>query len=225
MIYQVCGEGNWWMNLLLTPKTMPFVIHWIGTDVLSYLEGKSSQGWRNLILSRFFSKKQLLRHISDSPDLHEELCIAGIDTKVVRLIPEKVQSDVLKLPETFSVLSYWSDETMGFYNGSLVFRLAEAFPHVPFRIVGANGSGVQAPDNVTFLGRCDLENVYRDVSVLIRMPEHDSLGMMVLEMLARGRYVIYNKKLDHCHFAETFEQAKAALQEIFEKTGPLIKRK
>lgn len=43
------------------------------------------------------------------------------------------------------------------------------------------------------------------------MPEHDSLSAMVLEMLSRGRYVIYNQDLTGCHHATDFEEARAAL--------------
>ena len=67
-------------------------------------------------------------------------------------------------------------------------------------IFGIEGHGEAA--NLTYLGRQkDMDAVYRRVSVFIRIPERDSLSAMVLEMLARQRWVIYNKRMPHVDFA------------------------
>ena len=103
-------------------------------------------------------------------------------------------------------------------------RLARDFPEIEFNILKATASDESTPQNLHLLGpRDDMEAVYRNSTVLIRIPEHDSLSAMVLEVLARGRYVIYNKQFPNCHFASDYDSAKIALQEIMKLTVPNTK--
>jgi glycosyltransferase involved in cell wall biosynthesis len=221
LLYQVSPSGHWLITALMILIRIPCIIHWIGTDVLSFKQGKMSRGWRNRLLQKIFHRRAPLIHLADSPELAEELHQAGISSGVIPLIPKKAQAEVYDLPIQSKILSYWPDDRKDFYQGDLVLRLAEEFPATPFLILGAAGKNVMAPPNVRFLGRRkDIETIYRDVSVLIRMPIHDSLGMMVVEMLARGRYVLYNKPFTHCHLVHTFEQAREALIEVLKKTEP-----
>lgn len=57
-------------------------------------------------------------------------------------------------------------------------------------------------------------------STLIRIPEHDSLSAMVLEMLARGRHVIYNKVVEGCSYASNLAEACEALRGIQSQREP-----
>ena len=139
----------------------------------------------------------------------------GVCSVVCRLLPASIEAEVLPLPETFRVLSYWTDERMAFYGGDLILKLAEECSDIEFLIAGADGCGVACSSNVTFLGRREtLDDVYPRVSVFLRLPKHDSLSAMVLESLARGRYVVYNKNFPHCRRADTLEQVRAVIQEI-----------
>jgi glycosyltransferase involved in cell wall biosynthesis len=83
----------------------------------------------------------------------------------------------------------------GFYLAPEVMKLAAAFPEVLFVIMGDHGEGMEALANVKFLGRLDdMNQVYSWISVYLRLLRHDSLSAMVLETLARGRYVVYSKE-------------------------------
>ena len=221
LFYLICPNGNWLVMGLLCILKKPCLLHWIGSDVLSFTEGKSSSGWRHALFCRFLRRRGDIVHLADSPELAEELKQAGIASTVIRLIPDKVKADTMNLPTLPKVLSYWSNDRKDFYNGDTVFQLAAEFPDTPFMILGATGKNISVPSNVQFLGqRDDIENIYRDVSVLIRIPKHDSLGMMVVEMLARGRYVLYNKSFPHCYLVHTFDQIRQALQDALRKTEP-----
>ena len=134
---------------------------------------------------------------------------------MIRLLPERIEATVEPLPETFTVLSYWVENRKAFYGGDIVMQLAQDMPEVRFLILGAREDEYSTLPNVTLLGWQDkLESFYNQSSVLIRLPEHDSLSAMVLEMLARGRYAIYNQKMSGCHFARDYAEAKAALEQI-----------
>ncbi len=220
-IHHVGGPCRWRTALLLRLLGRPVVWHWIGSDLLSFRD--TSRGRWATWVNRRAASRWASAHLADSPDLAAELAELGITAKVVRLLPAQIEADVLPLPERFAALSYWSDQRFSFYGGDTVLELARRLPKVEFRILGASGAGVEAPANVEFLGfRRDVEAIYRESTVLIRLPEHDSLSAMVLEMLARGRYVIYNRRLDHCHFAEDVTGAQAALESIGQAGTPNV---
>jgi glycosyltransferase involved in cell wall biosynthesis len=221
VIHLTSGVWEWKAALIFMLVPRPAIWHWIGTDILNF-QRNSQKGWKGLII-RLAAYRKAKAHLADSPELAEELGKLGIKADVVRLLPEQIEAKVEPLPEEFAALSYWSDGRTDFYGGNIVFELAKEFPNVKFRVVGATGENEKASPNVEFLGfQKDLSKIYSMSSVFIRMPEHDSLSAMVLEMLARGRYVIYNKKLQGCHFAHNMSEAREILRLIIKKTTPNI---
>jgi hypothetical protein len=124
------------------------------------------------------------------------------------------------MPEKPAVLSYWSPERRTFYGGEIVDALADEFPDVPFLVVGTDGRDEPQHPNMTYLGLLgSLEEVYRQVGVLVRLPEHDSLSAMVLEMLGRGRQVIYNRPFPHTELATNLAEAREALRRCLSQPG------
>ena len=101
----------------------------------------------------------------------------------------------------------------------IVLRLAAALPTVDFLIAGDEGTGLSATPNVKFLGRLrDLGEVYSRTSIYLRLVKHDSLSAMVLEAMARGRHVIYSQPFPHAELALDFDQARAALTRLLERS-------
>ena len=193
------------------------VWHWIGSDVLHYKRGRGVMQ----VLRRRLALRHVDLHLADSPELADELKSLNIDATVCRLLPASIEAEILPLPDRFRVLSYWFDDRRAFYGGDLILELARQMPDVEFLIAGAGGKGVARPANVTFLGTlADMEPVYRQIAVFLRLPEHDSLSAMVLESLARGRYVIYNKDFPCCRPARTLEEVRAALDELRRSSEP-----
>ncbi len=213
-IYRIGGSGTWMYNLILAYTGKPILWHWIGSDVLLLQRGKLAR-----CLQKFLSRHKIpywpRLHAADSPDVQRELQLLGIQADVVRLLPERIEAPVEPLPETFTVLSYWLENRKQFYGGDIVMRLARELPEVRFLILGAAEDEQIDLPNVHFLGwQTHLETFYSQSSVLLRLPEHDSLSAMVLEMLARGRYIIYNKPMTGCHFARNYAETKEALEQI-----------
>ena len=64
-----------------------------------------------------------------------------------------------------------------------------------------------------------LHELYRKISILIRITEHDGLPVMMLEMLGRGRWVIYSNVYPHTEYATNLETARLTLQRCLSKTG------
>lgn len=193
------------------------VWHWIGSDVVHYARGRGLMQH----LRRHLATQRVAVHLADSPELAQELKALGIEASVCRLLPDSIEADVLPPPDRFRVLSYWFDDRRTFYGGDLILELARRMPDVEFLIAGAYGKGAPHVPNVTFLGRLtDMEPVYRKIAVFLRLPEHDSLSAMILESLARGRYVVCNRDFPCCRHAATLEEVQTVLAEIRRLTEP-----
>jgi hypothetical protein len=209
-VYQVYGVSRWPCLSWGISRT-PYILHWIGSDLLRLKGEKGIRGIVNSLNVRAFP----VGHLADSHALAEELALIGIQANVVHLLPKFLEAGLESLPEVPTVLSYWSDNDPGFYGADTILRLAEEFPDIRFLILKSTGQGLPSLSNVTYLGfRTDMPNVYREASVLIRLPHHDSLSAMVLEMLVRGRYVIYNRPLPGCRMAGGYEEVRTALLEL-----------
>ena len=220
-VIHMVGGMDWRLWTVLGLAGIPVVTHWLGSDVI-HLRTSGQRGWRGR-LHRRCAYRWATAHLADSAMLVEELRQMGIEASVVRLLPGRIEAAVEALPARPSVLSYWFDglARRNFYGGAIVLQLAREFPDIEFRILEATGKGEETIANVRFLGHHDDPTpFYSESSVLIRIPEHDSVSAMVLEMLARGRYVIYNKRLDGCHFASNLVEARAALADIVTRTEP-----
>ncbi len=199
----------------LLGKTL--VWHWIGSDILAFRGHHGAASW----LRKRLAHRSVRAHLADSPELAEELKELGIAAQVCRLLPSSIEAEVLPLPEKFRVLSYWTDERRTFYGGDLILELAKELDDIDFLIAGADGHDVPHSSNVTFLGQREtLDHIYPRVWVFLRLPKHDSLSAMVLESLARGRYVIYNKAFPHCRRAETMSELRSTLREIRDLAEP-----
>lgn len=185
------------------------ILHWVGTDVLNLRAEVAARGPAAVDFYRRMAHAQF----ADAPELIEELAALGLRADLFRLLPDAVEPRDVPLPDRPAVLSYWAPERREFYGGPILDALAEEFPDVPFLIVGNDGHGQPQHPNMTYLGRLEsLEDVYRQTSILVRLPEHDSLSAMVLEMLGRGRRVIYSRPFPHTEHATTPEEARAALR-------------
>ncbi len=199
-------------------RRIPQLLHWIGTDLVSV---RGLPAWRRSIWLRT-ARRLIPLHLADSPELAEEVAALGLPRpRVIRLLPLSLRPQPSPLPSQFAVLSYWSTDSMGLYRAGWVLQLARDFPHVPFNIVGRCTVVPDAPPNVQFVGWAqDMAPWYERATVLVRLLAHDSVSVMVLEMLARGRHAIYSRPLPHCRHAETYEQARDALAELLAHPAP-----
>ena len=215
-IYQV-GAGG--IKYLIIAKLFrkPLIKHWIGTDAYCIANGS---GWKHRFKLNVFKKYAAL-HLADSPEVNQQLEEVGIHCKVVRLLPPEMLGEILPLPDKFTVLGYWFDENIEIYGGEHILRLAKDFPHINFLVVGATGKGIEASPNITFLGyQKNLNDIFPKVSVFVRLPSHDSISALALEMLSRGRYVIYSHPLPGSIQVNNYEEARQALKKLIDKKQP-----
>lgn len=193
-------------------KRIRVVCHWIGSDVLKLKDEKR----RKEFYQAYPDCK--LTHLAASKPLSDELAQYGINAEVFPNITDKVIAEPVPLPTTPGVLSYWTDKRADFFNASIVLDLAKCFPNVPFRVVGATGKGLSKPPNVHFLGHLEnMSEVFRQTTVYIRLVPHDGTSVMVVESLARGRYVLYSLPYPYCEKATELNECKEKLAALLRK--------
>lgn len=159
------------------------IIHWIGTDVYNYLRAP-----RRL---RVYDHAM---HLACSPLLRQELASVGIRAQFIPIVPQQLPMELQSVPPRHAALAYIPQGKETFYHAELVTALAARHPDIPFYIVANKGFGTPAADNVIFCGTLDagqMEEMYRKISVLVRLPEHDGLSLMLMEALAKGKQVVY----------------------------------
>ena len=194
------------------------IYHWIGSDVLSLTQAPAHDVRRRV--------RGLLRYgsgfLAVSQQLADELQGFGITCRVAALLPRRIWGPLMPLPRDFSVLCYMGNDPE-VYGADLILKLAEEFSEVPFFITGNGALGLRTPTNVKLLGRVeDIEAVYRQCTVLVRLNRHDGFPAMVPEALMRGRYVIYNRPHPETLCALDYRSASDALRYLKSVAAPNI---
>jgi hypothetical protein len=194
----------------------PIVIHWVGRDVDFALEefrtGRASQ--------------RLIRratHLADAPWLVDELVETGIRAEYVPLpVPGMPQGDPPPLPQAFRVLLYYPEHPLDreVYDYPAMIALAREFPGAAFRLIPSPPETLPEPPppNVEATGWVtDMDAVYRETTVYVRLTNHDGTSFMAIEALSRGRYVIWTFPLAGAVRASGFDEVAAVLRELLEQ--------
>ena len=175
-------------------RNKPVAVAWAGSDVVE-LSSDPAEAAR--IRCRPF------RHVACSSSLAEELCNLGIPATELRLVVAEPPAARVPLPERFTVLAYCPGNTEHLYGVDVIIDVARRLPHVHFDIIGGcRPAGVI--ENVTYHGWMeDIVPAIDGATVILRPTRHDGMPLMVLEALARGRHVIWSRRLEGAITAST----------------------
>lgn len=194
------------------------VNHWIGTDVMSATLFHRRR-MAALLTDRLFDIQLVVSHT-----LARELKWIGIDAYVLPNVPDISDDTPLNYPfNKKGVLVYLPEDRLDFHRRSTIIRVAAKFPSVNFHIVANNEETRKRRENLFFYGWLDdkeMESIWSKVNVLLRIPQHDGLPLMILEALARGKYVIWNYPFDYCYNVKNIQDIEQALRDVLEKTKP-----
>ena len=189
LIYLIGGDIRpnrfYHMALKLHKK---LIFHWVGSDILEM------KAWRDQ--KRAFSHLLMEKatHWAEVNWTAAELTGLGLNCKIVPLTPTVFPKEVKSLPEKFVVLTYLPANRADFYGEATIIELAKRFPEIVFLAVANQTTGPQTewPANLISVGWVDnMAELYGEVTMLIRLTQHDGLSFMVLEALAHGRHVIW----------------------------------
>lgn len=189
------------------------LVTWRGSDVLIA---------SNNIFYRFLTKNfQFLVDMNTtlSQKLVDELKKIGITAKLQPNPVFKIY-DICKLPSSKKVAVYLpdsSDYRWNFYQGDIIKKLVNDFPKIEFIILGNKGKRFTEKNVKCFEWVEDIEDVYRQVLVVIRLPLHDGLSNTILEATSMGRHVIASSvNFSFCKIASNYHEVKKYLKEIVE---------
>lgn len=190
---------------------------WVGTDVLHASENKKMR-----FMFKIFDKMADL-NITKAPWFVEKLKHLEIKSIFVPLNMFKIKKNrVESLPEICTILSYLPTARQEFYGSKIVIRLAKEFPEIRFIIVANDGENLPELKNVEYLGWVtNMDKIYDQTSILLRMPEHDGLSGMIFDALARRRYVICSVRFPGCYYAENYEDVKKYVNAILKRKNKL----
>lgn len=208
----------------IAPKLLgkKVVIHWIGSDVL-YAASPDRGLFQRLLLRLAYRMADL--HLAVAQHLADELEQQGIAAVVLPLVPEMpaFTEEQVSWPRANRVYVYLPKASQQLYGADAVFRLAEEMADTEFLITSHSGEGAPQAPNLKYLGWVDdMEAVWREVKVHLRLTKHDGLPQTVVEGLTRGRYVIWSYELPYCFLARSPEEAKEALRQALAQDHPNV---
>ena len=199
--------------LLALAWRRPIVIHWVGTDVLFALEAfRAGRASRRLL--------RHATHLADAPWLIDELAELGVRAEYVALpVPALARAEPPTLPAAFRVLVYYPVDALDRedFDGGTIFRLIREFPSVRFLIIPSPPETLPGPLPANLEARgwvSDMDAVYEETTVYLRLTIHDGTSFMAIEALSRGRHVIWTHPMAGAVLARGYDQAARALQDL-----------
>jgi glycosyltransferase involved in cell wall biosynthesis len=189
-------------------RKIPLIMIWVGTDVVTATSAFKSGKYRKDYIENAI-------HFCEVNWIQDELKAIGINADIVNFASfDKTFQLVNPISQKFTVLTYIPNQRSEFYGPNLFLNVARFFPDINFIIAGTTAEEYQPlPENVKALGWVeDMDSLYANVHLCVRIPEHDGLSTFILEALARGKDVIYKYPFDYCLQAENEMEFKNVLQ-------------
>jgi hypothetical protein len=191
------------------------VIHWVGTDVQIAVD----EHRRHNVSLRVAERPV---HWCDAPWLVQELRTIGLVSEYVPLPIPIETAPAPALPAEFHVLLYYPVDAFDreVFDGETLLRLPAEFPQVKFTLIPSPAETLPGPLPANLEARAwvdDMDALYRETTVVVRLTSHDGLSFIAAEALSRGRYVIWTHPMPGCIRAEGFEQVAKALRGLLER--------
>jgi hypothetical protein len=191
------------------------VIHWVGTDVLIAREAHEAQNVSPQVAERAV-------HWCDAPWLVGELRDLGMRSEYVPLPVPLPREEPPPLPDRFRVLLYLPVDAFDreVFDMETLVRLPSEMPDLDFTLLPSPAETLPGPlpPNVEARPWVDnMEALYRETTVYVRLTSHDGMSFMALESLARGRYVIWTHPLKGAIQAEGFDAVANAIRVLYDR--------
>lgn len=195
---------------------VPVIRKWSGTDSYNCVQNaeiRLSAAKLGRIVSANFTERNLVDELAS-------IGIAAQSFAPVLSLPESHQP----LNKTFqprAVLVYLPGDRKEFYGFSIVEAMIAEFPELDFIIVGDDTHSLSKWPNVKSKGWIeDMEPIWPEVGLLLRFTEHDGMPRMVLEALARCKYVVHNHPVPGCWLVNNEQQVSTALAKFSDVAAP-----
>lgn len=179
------GVTDWVVEKCIQVKESKKILQWAGTDVITTVH------------NRLPKKDDKIFYIAQCDRLKEDLEKMKFPHKIWAVIGTVAENYKIEpLPNKFSILSYLPDFRDEFFRADLILAVAERMPNIEFKIFGRRKTTINTKlPNVKNYGWVDGKEkyeIYLNSSCLLRMPKHDAMSQVMIEMLQMGRRVIHN---------------------------------
>ncbi|WP_061007842.1 glycosyltransferase [Vibrio sp. CUB2] len=187
-------------------------IEWIGSDVID--------------LRKFYSKcrarliSKLATNLCECDWIQRELRELSVDSKVGPYITFSslfnTEKEKETLPGKLIVTTYAPKGNERLYNLDLIIDTFKGQSDMELNVVAHDGENFDKSDSVKFHGwldKSDLNNLYDNTDVFVRMTSHDGLSYSVLEAMSRKMQVIFTYDYPNTNRVST----KDDLAEILKK--------
>jgi hypothetical protein len=191
------------------------IVHWIGSEILDL---KKSHYWP--VHVGFSVTRKLLHEL----DLH------SINSNYLPLffsIGSAKEYNKQVYPNSHGVLFYLVAGKEQFYGLEYLMLLADAFGETPFYVIGSSKISFQN-DNIYSVGYLDedsLNELFRKITIYVRITQHDGLSQLILKSLSLGRVVVSNTQYPFVTFYNPSEDSCSKLIEslmVFLSKKPMI---
>ncbi|HLE34252.1 MAG TPA: hypothetical protein VI698_00005, partial [Nitrososphaerales archaeon] len=196
----------------LKKKNKKIVVHWIGTDVYNAI---------TRLKSKFITKryKHLVDvHLAQHSRLVRELSSVGVNSEELPL-PTFGLYSLYPMPARKKILVYMPESRGDFYGKLILDRVFDSFPESDFIVLPNSGKDINKANVTCISWTDDMEKIYRDVAVLIRLPIHEGMPNTVIEALSMGRYAICSHDFPYCEQARSLEEVKTKLLHLLQKSS------
>lgn len=159
------------------------IYYWIGTDVMWLLDGTTP----------IASTRGVTLHLADGWNLVKELQEMGIVSALQYVAPPMKDLNLAKVPESHAILLSIPDTRLEFYGYDEMIRLIGAFPEVRFIVTRSERPEIWDFPNVDFRGKLtqvEMQEIYDEVSLVLRYPQHDSTPLVLIEAAIKGKSII-----------------------------------
>lgn len=199
-------------DLLMRVRRRPVVIHWVGTDVVIAAEEHAKGNASRALIERAV-------HWCDAAWLVPELAAMGIAAEHVQLPVEGLAREAPPLPARFHVLLYLPVDAFDreVFDMDTLLRLPRELPDIAFTLIPSPPETLPGPLPPNLEARAwveDMDALYRETTVVVRLTSHDGMSFMALEALSRGRYVIWTYPLEGAIRASGLAGVAAAIDRL-----------
>lgn len=196
------------------------IYHWVGTDVFSLLKNET-------IVGKY--KEHIDLHLAYAPNLVNELKSLGIESKLFTVVPNGMDYKCARMPRKHAVLLSLPDNDMeraAFYGYYDMIEIIKEFKDITFYVTRSNHPEYYEMNNVIFKGNVsheEMNDIYNDISIIIRWPKHDGQSLLLMEGTIKGKYMIYNHLLPYTIHGENTQDICRIMKEIIkEKPTPQL---
>lgn len=187
------------------------IMHWVGSDVLKAKDAAQ----KGFFDQKFINKT---KHLAVVNWLAEELAVMNIKAQLKYIASCRVELTIKPLPKIFTILTYIGKGREEFYGMNYIISLAKDFPELPINVVGIDTYKTPLPSNIRLLGWVkDMDSLYNQCTIFVRLPEHDGLGYSVIEALSKGRYVALSNKFPETFYIKNSDDLKKVIMDLMHK--------